>query len=289
MTQLSIYGFQRIRTGWNTGGYEHPFFSRENPGLCKHVRRHQKPTAVSHAPTPAPVVHSAQHLHNHHRGAAASIATPLAHDISEEEMFHLNSDFDPLDAALCQQFITGDKMEHHDFEPLPLGSTGIPKISSHGDLLAIEDDQFILDKLKTCFQEEMNGVIQHPLKPQAAPQQQEQDSNKSAFFPAKLHQLLEDAERLHFGHIVSWTDDGRAFQIHDQKEFVSRIMNIYFDQSKFASFRRQLNLYGFNRTRTNNNRNMYFHESFIQGHPKMCEQMYRRCASGTKPVMAYSA
>lgn len=191
----------------------------------------------------------------------------------------MNNDFDPVDAALCQKVVS-ERLEHHDFEPLPLvGSACVPKISSHGDLLVLEDDHFILEKLKICFQEEMNGIIHHPFKPQ---EESSNINNKSAFFPAKLHQLLEDAERLNFRHIVSWTDDGRAFQIHDQKEFVSRIMNIYFDQSKFASFRRQLNLYGYNRTRTNNNRNMYFHESFIPGHPKLCEQMFRRCAIGTK-------
>eukprot|EP00980_Cylindrotheca_fusiformis_P028711 scaffold22639_cov105-Cylindrotheca_fusiformis.AAC.5 len=292
---------QRIRTGWNTGGYEHPCFLRESPALCKNVRRHQKPSAISQVVAPVPA--HTQTLR--HQPMTSAAATTLA--LSEEEFFHLNSDFDPFEVTIPGTNATTTQSsssnsgtethqsspeDHHDFEPLPIGSTLIPKVSSHGDLLSMEDDQFILDKLKNCFEEEMEGVaggiIQHPLKQIEQPVEQKQDNSKSAFFPAKLHQLLEDAERLNFAHIVSWTEDGRAFQIHDQKEFVSNIMNIYFDQSKFASFRRQLNLYGFNRTRTNNNRNMYFHESFLQGHPKLCEKMYRRCASGTKPAASFS-
>ena len=154
----------------------------------------------------------------------------------------------------------------------------------------------MLEKLQSCFQDDLQygGIIENPLKAAeaeqaAASQPQQQNNNKGAFFPAKLHQLLEDAERLNFRHIVSWTDNGRAFQIHDQKEFVSKIMSIYFDQSKFASFRRQLNLYGFNRTRTNNNKNMYFHENFVQGDPKQCEQMFRRCSGGAKPAPAVAS
>eukprot|EP00526_Cylindrotheca_closterium_P013146 CAMPEP_0113645438 /NCGR_PEP_ID=MMETSP0017_2-20120614/23951_1 /TAXON_ID=2856 /ORGANISM="Cylindrotheca closterium" /LENGTH=453 /DNA_ID=CAMNT_0000557175 /DNA_START=62 /DNA_END=1423 /DNA_ORIENTATION=+ /assembly_acc=CAM_ASM_000147 len=314
--QLSIYGFQRIRTGWNTGGYEHPCFSRENPSMCKHIRRHQKASAFSTtattmktAPTtqvvPQPVASSSSMMtimsnSSQYNNIAATPMTSI-----DDDLFKMYSgDMDPIDAALAQMNneATTNNVDqhhhhhhhhnHHDFEPLPLGSTCLPRVSSHNDLS--HDDHFMLDKLQTCFQEDMHAhggnIIENPLKAaeaqaaDAAASSQNNNNNnnnnKGAFFPAKLHQLLDDAERMNFRHIVSWTDNGRAFQIHNQKEFVGKIMSIYFDQSKFASFRRQLNLYGFNRTRTNNNKNMYFHESFVQGNPKLCEQMFRRCSGG---------
>ncbi|KAL3927210.1 MAG: hypothetical protein SGBAC_013174 [Bacillariaceae sp.] len=301
--QLSIYGFQRIRTGWNTGGYEHPYFARADSSLCKNIRRHQKPTvfqAAKGAPAPimAPVaapqpVRSASPEMSQLYGHSAQLPMTTI----DEDLFKMyGEDIDPIDAALAQMKHESNSLdhqhhEHHDFEPLPLGSTCLPRVSSHHDMMTQHDDHFMLDKLQTCFQEDIRahdgGIIENPLKvveAQAAATQTN-NNNKGAFFPAKLHQLLDDAERLNFKHIVSWTDNGRAFQIHDQKEFVGKIMSIYFDQSKFASFRRQLNLYGFNRTRTNNNKNMYFHESFVQGNPTLCEQMFRRCSGGTtKPA-----
>jgi hypothetical protein len=38
-----------------------------------------------------------------------------------------------------------------------------------------------------------------------------------------------------------------SFAVHRRKDFVDHIMPSYFRMSKFASFQRQLNLYGFNR------------------------------------------
>lgn len=270
--QLSIYGFQRIRTGWNTGGYEHPCFLRDDPSLCKNVKRHQKPSMFSQA--------FPQQTFSH--GMDSGFFGASTHEVVHQHQ--PQQELDPLDTLV--QEMDNDL----DFEPLPLGSTCLPKVGSHGNLMAHhDDDHHFLEKLHHCFQEEISSaavctddnIIVNPMKQQEDAEDAQLNNNKSAFFPAKLHQLLEDAERLGFSHIVSWSEDGRAFQIHDQKEFVNSIMNIYFDQSKFASFRRQLNLYGFNRTRTNNNRNMYFHEKFLQGNSQLCEQMFRRCSSGS--------
>eukprot|EP00804_Cyclotella_cryptica_P004562 CCRYP_006901-RB/>CCRYP_006901-RB protein AED:0.43 eAED:0.43 QI:0/-1/0/1/-1/0/1/0/74 len=44
--------------------------------------------------------------------------------------------------------------------------------------------------------------------------------------------------------IVSWLKHGRAFKIHDPKAFAEVIMPRFFNQSKYTSFQRQLNLYG---------------------------------------------
>lgn len=43
---------------------------------------------------------------------------------------------------------------------------------------------------------------------------------------------------------------GRCFLVHKKNEFVSGILASWFRQSKFASFQRQLNLYGFKRITT---------------------------------------
>jgi hypothetical protein len=58
-------------------------------------------------------------------------------------------------------------------------------------------------------------------------------------FPWKLHDVLEDAELKNFTHIVSWTMGGRAFKVHNQKEFENKIMTQYFNQTQYKSFQRQ--------------------------------------------------
>jgi hypothetical protein len=105
-----------------------------------------------------------------------------------------------------------------------------------------------------------------------------EDLNRSeTVFPAKLHRLLQDAPKNGLSHIVSWIQGGTAFQIHNIDEFTSRVMSTYFSQSKFASFRRQLNLYGFSKSRPSEaaKGTYYYHESFLQNDPSLLHQIVR--------------
>ena len=49
--------------------------------------------------------------------------------------------------------------------------------------------------------------------------------------------------------------DNRCFLVHEPKQFAERVLPNYFRQSKFSSFRRQLNLYGFKRLTTGQDKN----------------------------------
>ncbi|KAL7567258.1 hypothetical protein ACA910_016724 [Epithemia clementina (nom. ined.)] len=66
-------------------------------------------------------------------------------------------------------------------------------------------------------------------------------------FPAMLHAMLSLAEVDGYAHILSWQPNGRAFCVHHREQFVRRVLPLYFRQSHYASFQRQLNLYGFHR------------------------------------------
>ena len=66
-------------------------------------------------------------------------------------------------------------------------------------------------------------------------------------FPVKLHSMLDDMERMGNGGIVSWNEDGRSFSVRDPTKFAQKIMRAYFNQTKYKSFQRQLNLYKFKR------------------------------------------
>ena len=64
-------------------------------------------------------------------------------------------------------------------------------------------------------------------------------------FPRLLLDILEDAENNGNEHIVSWTPDGAAFKVHKRDLFMKQILPNYFGLTKYNSFARQLQLWGF--------------------------------------------
>ena len=60
----------------------------------------------------------------------------------------------------------------------------------------------------------------------------------------------------------------------------------YFKQTKFASFQRQLNLYGFSRITTSLDRGGYYHEMFLRGKRFLTHRISRMRVKGTKVRMA---
>lgn len=94
-------------------------------------------------------------------------------------------------------------------------------------------------------------------------------------FPGRLFQLLHDANTADFSDIVSWGATGENFRVHDSKRFEAEIMPRYFSKAKFASFRRQLSLYGFSRITTGRSRGSYRHDHFHRDQPQHCELIRR--------------
>jgi len=101
-------------------------------------------------------------------------------------------------------------------------------------------------------------------------------------FPAKLHQLLEDAHHQGMDDVVSFYDHGRAFCVHNMTRFTQELMPKYFKQSKWNSFARQLSLYGFQRLgggksplHSNCSGGCYYHELFLRNRLDLTEYMGR--------------
>lgn len=108
-------------------------------------------------------------------------------------------------------------------------------------------------------------------------------------FPEKLHNMLSTIESEGSSDIISWQPHGRSFRIHDKERFAEAIMTRFFQQSKFTSFQRQLNLYGFARFTTGTDRGSYYHELFVAGRPDLCRQMSRtRIKTGGKRLSSCS-
>lgn len=94
-------------------------------------------------------------------------------------------------------------------------------------------------------------------------------------FPEKLHRLLLEVEAAGRADVISFVAGGRAFAIHKPEKFFKEIVPLYFRQSRLSSFKRQLNLYGFELINTGPARGGYYHELFVKDRPELCRRMRR--------------
>ena len=107
-------------------------------------------------------------------------------------------------------------------------------------------------------------------------------------FPKRLYDMLENAERDGYSHIISWMPDGKSFKVHadgslneqDEKAVVE-ILKRAFNQTRFKSFLRQLQLYGFERIYKGPRKGECKHEFFVRGrrdlfHKKSIEDFQRK-------------
>lgn len=104
--------------------------------------------------------------------------------------------------------------------------------------------------------------------------------NHNIPFPWKLHELLDMAESDGFTNIVSWLPDQHSFRVHNVENFVNHVMKRFFKQTKYKSFQRQLNMWGFDRILSGPGKGGYSHTYFVRGKPSLCCQMTRLKVKG---------
>jgi hypothetical protein len=87
-----------------------------------------------------------------------------------------------------------------------------------------------------------------------------------------MHSILAAPQ---FQDIVAWDDHGRSFRILKPKNFESDILPLFFEHSKFSSYIRQTNGWGFRRFLSGPNRGSYYQEYFLRSMPWLCKKMRR--------------
>ena len=65
-------------------------------------------------------------------------------------------------------------------------------------------------------------------------------------FPSKLYEILSNPE---YSHIISWLPHGKSWKVHNNKDFEMKVMPKYFVMTKWSSFARQVNGWGFSRSK----------------------------------------
>ncbi|ACI64509.1 HSF36, heat shock transcription factor DNA-binding domain-containing protein, DNA binding, transcription factor [Thalassiosira pseudonana CCMP1335] len=92
-------------------------------------------------------------------------------------------------------------------------------------------------------------------------------------FPMKLYDILCNPE---FHHAISWMPHGRSWKVLNKDFFMEEICPQYFAQTRYESFIRQVNGWGFKRMRREGpDRSSYYHENFLRGYPNMIDHMRR--------------
>ncbi|CAB9513571.1 shock factor protein [Seminavis robusta] len=91
-------------------------------------------------------------------------------------------------------------------------------------------------------------------------------------FPAKMQAILSKKE---YSDIVAWLPHGRSWRILKPREFEVKVIPKFFEHSKFSSFIRQANGWGFRRITQGRDRNSYYHPLFLRGLPHLCKSMKR--------------
>ena len=85
-------------------------------------------------------------------------------------------------------------------------------------------------------------------------------------FPNLLYSILQSDDH---SHIISWMPNGRAFIIQNLRNLEADVLPLYFKTSKLKSFQKQLNIYGYKRTKLTNKSTIYHHDHFIQHNPEL--------------------
>jgi len=88
-------------------------------------------------------------------------------------------------------------------------------------------------------------------------------------------------DRPDLSEAIDWMPHGRAFLVRKPKLFASDVLPRFFRQTKFLSFTRQLNLWGFKRITRGMDAGAYYHELFLRGRPYMAMRMRRQKIKGT--------
>ena len=180
----------------------------------------------------------------------------------------------PNQCSTIQQHLNPIQLHHeaiHSFEEhqnlvqigAETGSEDIPSASELSDMFVAEIEE---EDRQCCVS------LVTDSSSEAVPEKVNQEHS----FPWKLYDLIEDAERNGFSDIISWEFSGRAFKVHNHAEFFAKVMPLYFHQTKYESFRRQLNLYGFLRVSRGRHRGTYMHHCFIKGQRDFCQFIARR-------------
>ena len=240
---LRIWGFARLKQkSQDKGAYYHKYFVRGDASLSRHQSRQQMKEAMKGFPKGGVEPNLYQPQPPPSPSPAPATAPPPQHP-------HLPA---AARAPVAPSALrTQQVSDHHtpNFRINPLATVKL----KYGHLL---NDVDAANAIKYA-------------KPK--------DDSKHAdtTYVLRIHEMLEDSEKDGNQKIVSWQPHGRAFRVHNESEFIEKIMPRYF-KAKIGSFRRWLRAWGFVRMTEGQDRGAWYHRYFVRGVTSLCCNMSRQ-------------
>jgi heat shock transcription factor 1 len=100
-----------------------------------------------------------------------------------------------------------------------------------------------------------------------------ENESSVANFIQKSFEILENKE---YEGVIHWMANGREFAIREIDEFQDHILPKFFRHRNINSFIRQLNMYGFHKSRKDPTKNIFSHPYFLRAQPHLLPQVKRK-------------
>ena len=141
------------------------------------------------------------------------------------------------------QFVTGNGFSSNN--NFPQASSMVNRMCPHEHTQTATSDRAVLQHQPIMIQRQM-------IEPRPTT-----NSGGRIIFPVKLHEILSDHTT---ADIISWQPHGRSWRVHKPLDFEKHVIHRFFKQTKFASFTRQVNGWGFKRITEGPDKGGFYHE-----------------------------
>ncbi|CAK57376.1 unnamed protein product (macronuclear) [Paramecium tetraurelia] len=101
-------------------------------------------------------------------------------------------------------------------------------------------------------------------------------SRSQSSIPAFLQKTYDILENPQLQDIVGWNEDGSGFLVKNVIAFQDQVLPMYFKHRNFASFVRQMNMYGFHKSRSDLKENEFIHPHFRKDQRNLLKKIKRK-------------
>ncbi|KAI0402372.1 hypothetical protein F4802DRAFT_373670 [Xylaria palmicola] len=171
------------------------------------------------------------------------------------------------------------------------GGNGALITSTRGNPWADFTDESLLSNQANGSLDEHDNVELLEERAQRAKREAQAKRKQIPPFVQKLNSFLEDGKNT---DLIRWSDKGDSFIVLDEDEFAKTLIPELFKHNNYASFVRQLNMYGFHKKvglsdnsmkaseRKNKSPSEYYNPYFRRGHPNLLWLINKPKSGNTK-------
>eukprot|EP00291_Cryptomonas_curvata_P020853 CAMPEP_0172169524 /NCGR_PEP_ID=MMETSP1050-20130122/10749_1 /TAXON_ID=233186 /ORGANISM="Cryptomonas curvata, Strain CCAP979/52" /LENGTH=211 /DNA_ID=CAMNT_0012840583 /DNA_START=257 /DNA_END=889 /DNA_ORIENTATION=- len=105
------------------------------------------------------------------------------------------------------------------------------------------------------------------------------DDDESVLLPAFINKLLKMLSDPECADTIQYGSDGTTLLVVDSSLFATKVLPRFFKHSNFASFVRQLNLYGFHKTTQDPDVCEFQHKHFRRDKPELLRNIKRKIST----------